>query len=50
MNRPGDIVPRQTLTRALAVAVGFCGLPLTGLMAAIAIYAMRQSLTDGNTN
>jgi uncharacterized membrane-anchored protein len=44
-----DIVPRQTFTRALAVAIGFCGLLLTGLVAAIAVYAMRQSLTDGNT-
>ena len=46
----GDIVPRQTFTRALAVAIGFCGLLLTGLMAAIAVYAMRQSLTNGNTS
>jgi hypothetical protein len=46
----GDIVPRQTFTRALAVAIGFRGLLLTGLVAAIAVYAMRQSLTDGNTS
>jgi uncharacterized membrane protein len=46
----GDIVPRQTFTRALAVVIGFCGLLLTGLVAAIAVYAMRQSLTDGNTS
>jgi uncharacterized membrane protein len=45
----GDIVPRQTLTRVLAVAIGFCGLLLTGLVAAIAVFAMRQSLTDGNS-
>jgi len=45
----GDIVPRQTFTRVLAVVIGFCGLLLTGLVAAIAVYAMRQSLTDGNS-
>src|SRR5215468_11749584 len=29
----GDLVPRQTLTRALAIGIGFCGLFLTGLVA-----------------
>jgi voltage-gated potassium channel len=43
----GDIVPRQALTRALAVGIGFCGILLTGLVAAIAVYAMRATLTDG---
>jgi voltage-gated potassium channel len=31
----GDLVPRQTLTRVLAIGIGFCGLFLTGLAAAI---------------
>lgn len=43
----GDIVPRQVLTRALAIAIGFCGILLTGLVAGIAVYAMRAALTDG---
>src|SRR5262249_41379882 len=43
----GDIVPRQTLTRALAVVIGFGGIFLTGLVAAIAVNAMRAALTDG---
>src|SRR5258708_26985655 len=42
----GDIVPRQALGRALAVAVGVSGLFLTGLIAGIAVYAMRTALTD----
>jgi hypothetical protein len=45
----GDIVPRQALGRALAVGIGICGLFLTGLMAGIAVYAMRAALADRNT-
>jgi Ion channel len=40
----GDIVPRQALGRALAVGIGICGLFLTGLIAGIAVYAMRTAL------
>src|SRR5262249_13846315 len=43
----GDIVPRQALTRALAVVIGFGGIFLTGLVAGIAVNAMRATLTDG---
>ena len=42
----GDLVPRQTLTRALAIGIGFFGLFGTALIAAIAVYAMRSALTD----
>jgi hypothetical protein len=42
----GDIVPRQGLTRALAIGVGVSGLFLTGLIAGIAVYAMRAALSD----
>src|SRR5262245_30472592 len=42
----GDIVPRQVLTRALAVVIGFTGILLTGLVAALAVYAMRVALND----
>jgi hypothetical protein len=42
----GDLVPRQTLTRALAIGIGFLGLFGTALIAAIAVYAMRSALTD----
>jgi voltage-gated potassium channel len=42
----GDLVPRQTLTRVLAIGIGFFGLFGTALIAAIAVYAMRSALTD----
>ena len=42
----GDLVPRQTLTRALAIGIGFFGLFVTALIAAIAVYAMHSALTD----
>ena len=42
----GDLVPRQTLTRALAIGIGFFGLFVTGLIAAIAVYAMHSALTN----
>jgi hypothetical protein len=42
----GDIVPRQALARALAIGVGISGLFLTGLIAGIAVYAMRMALID----
>lgn len=42
----GDLVPRQTLTRALAIGIGFFGLFVTGVIAAIAVHAMRSALTD----
>src|SRR5215470_2401534 len=45
----GDIVPRQALTRALAIGIGFCGVLLTGLVAAIAVSALRTTLRDSNT-
>jgi hypothetical protein len=44
----GDIVPRHTLTRALAVVIGFGGILLTGLVAGIAVNAMRATLSDGD--
>ena len=40
----GDLVPRQTLTRALAIGIGFFGLFVTGVIAAIAVHAMRSAL------
>ena len=44
----GDIVPRQALARALAIGIGVFGLFLTGVIAAIAVYAMRTALTDSD--
>jgi len=45
----GDIVPRQALARAFAIGIGFCGILLTGLVAAIAVSALRTTLTESNT-
>jgi len=42
----GDIVPRQGLARALAIGIGLSGLFLTGLIAGIAVYAMRIAIDD----
>jgi hypothetical protein len=42
----GDIVPRQALSRALAVAIGISGLFLTGVVAGIAVYAMHAAIGD----
>src|SRR5262245_16953684 len=42
----GDLVPRQAFARALAIGIGISGLFLTGVIAAIAVHAMRIALTD----
>ena len=43
----GDLVPRQALARFFAIGIGLSGLLLTGLIAAIAVHAIRSALTDG---
>ena len=37
----GDLAPREALTRLLAVAIGFLGITLTGLVAAVAVKAFQ---------
>jgi hypothetical protein len=37
----GDLAPSQVLTRVLAVAIGFLGMTLTGLVAAVAVKAFQ---------
>ncbi len=39
----GDLVPRQVVTQALAIALGFCGILLTGLVAALAVRALQAT-------
>jgi len=46
----GDIIPRQALARALAIVIGVSGFFVTGLIAAIAVYAMRTALDDRDTS
>src|SRR5262249_54933075 len=38
----GDLVPRQTFTRVLAIGIGYFGLFVTGVIAAIAVIAARR--------
>lgn len=45
----GDLVPRQTLTRALAIGIGVFGVFVTALIAAITVYAMHSALTNGGS-
>jgi Ion channel len=42
----GDLVPRQAVARALTIGIGLSGLFLTGLIAGIAVYAMRIAISD----
>jgi hypothetical protein len=44
----GDVVPRQALARALAIGIGITGLFLTGVVAAIAVHAMRTALSNSD--
>lgn len=37
----GDLAPRQTLTQLLALVIGFSGILLTGLVAALAVKAIN---------
>lgn len=39
----GDLVPTGALTRTLSVLIGFCGIALTGLVAALAVRAFQVS-------
>ena len=39
----GDLAPQQALTRFLAVAIGFSGILLTGLVAALAVKAIQAA-------
>ena len=42
----GDLVPKSLLTRALAIAIGVCGVLLTALVAAIAVKALTAVSDD----
>jgi hypothetical protein len=49
----GDLVPRQPLSRVLAIVIGASGTVLTGLVAAIAVQALQtavSSLRSPNSN
>jgi Na+-translocating ferredoxin:NAD+ oxidoreductase RnfE subunit len=42
----GDLAPKLLLTRALAVAIGVCGVLLTTTVAAIAVKALTAATDD----
>jgi hypothetical protein len=39
----GDFAPQHLLTRLLAVAIGFAGIVMTGLVVAVAVQALRAA-------
>lgn len=40
----GDLVPKTHLSRTLAICIGFTGILLTGLVAAVAVNALNAAL------
>ncbi len=42
----GDLTPRHVASRLLAVVIGFAGIVLTGLVAAVAVEALRATARD----
>ncbi len=42
----GDLVPKTLLSRALAICIGFTGILLTGLVAAIGVQALTAALRE----
>ena len=39
----GDLVPKEPLSRGLAVCIGFTGILLTGLVAAVGVRALERA-------
>ena len=42
----GDIVPQTSLGRLVALLIGFIGILFTGLMVAVLVFAVRESLEE----
>jgi hypothetical protein len=42
----GDLAPRHVVSRLLAVMIGFAGIVLTGLVAAVSVEALRATGRD----
>ena len=42
----GDLAPKSLLARALAIAIGVCGVLVTALVAAIAVKALTTAQDD----
>ena len=42
----GDLVPKQPLSRFLAIVIGLSGTVLTGLIAAVAVHALQTAVSS----
>jgi Ion channel len=42
----GDLVPSRVITRLMAIIIGFIGVLLTGLVAAVGVQALRVARSD----
>ena len=43
----GDLVPQRATSRLLAVVIGFSGILLTGLVAALIVLALQETARSG---
>jgi hypothetical protein len=43
----GDLTPHHVVSRLLAIAIGFAGIVLTGLVAAVIVQALRETTGNG---
>lgn len=46
----GDVVPKAPMGRLLAIAIGFTGIVVGGLVAAITVQALHAALDDGKAH
>src|SRR5690349_21349776 len=44
----GDLTPRHVASRLLAVVIGFAGIVLTGLVAAVSVRALEATARDSS--
>jgi xanthine/uracil permease len=42
----GDLVPKHGLSRILALVIGFCGIVMTGIVAAVSVQALSHAERD----
>jgi hypothetical protein len=42
----GDLIPHRALSRVLAAVIGLSGILLTGLVAAVVVEALRETVRD----
>ena len=42
----GDLVPKGFFARLIAIVIGFTGILLTGLVAAIGVHALQQATDE----